>query len=176
MSFSRAFSEPLRSGVIGRMIPAVGNWQLIQLLARGRWTDLYRARPRALGPQSPSDYVVKLARPGSSDEVLAAQLLQREALIGTAVSHPHLCCVLSSHVHRTPYYVVMPYLDGMTVEDQLARSGPMSASRALWIVRQAAAAMTALHESGWIHSDIKPSNIFLASDNHVTLLDLGLVL
>ena len=174
LPYSRTFSESPRAGVIGRIVPSVGNWQLVQLVGEGRWASVYRARPRCLTPDSPSDYAVKLAKTGEPEELQAVQFLRREALVGSSVSHSHLCCVLSSHVHRSPYYVVMPYLDGITAEEAIDQTGLIAASRAVWIVRQTAQAMTALHEVGWIHSDIKPSNIFVSVDNHVTLLDLGL--
>ena len=174
LPYTRTFSESPRTGVVGRIVPSVGNWQLVQLVGEGRWASVYRARPRSLAPDSPSDYAVKLAKTGESEELLAVQFLRREALVGSTVSHPHLCCVLSLHVHRSPYYVVMPYLDGMTAEEAIVQAGAIAASRAIWIVRQTAEAMTALHQVGWIHSDIKPSNILVSTDNHVTLLDLGL--
>ncbi len=44
----------------------------------------------------------------------------------------------------------------------------------LWIARQTAEALDALDQAGWMHGDIKPSNIFLSPQGHVTLLDLGM--
>ena len=44
---------------------------------------------------------------------------------------------------------------------------------ALWIVRQATEALDALHTAGWMHGDVKPSNLLLSAEGHVTLLDLG---
>src|SRR3972149_378570 len=44
---------------------------------------------------------------------------------------------------------------------------------AFWIARQVAEALGALREAGWMHGDVKPSNIFLSPEGHVTLLDLG---
>jgi serine/threonine-protein kinase len=117
---------------------------------------------------------VKVARTIDSGEAIAVHCLRRESLIGSTVTHPNLCCVLSSHIRRSPYYIVMPYLDGNTAEETLCRVGAICTSHALWIARKTAEAMTALHRAGWVHSDIKPSNILTSVDNHVTLLDLGL--
>jgi serine/threonine-protein kinase len=171
---SRSISEPLRAGVAGRVVPVVGNWRLVQLLGQSKWATVYRARPSAAGPSCPADYVVKLARPDGSAGPTAAQLIRREALVGSLVSHHHLCCVLSSRVHRPPWYLVMPYYEGQSIQQILTASRSIGSSRAVWIVRQAAEALTALHHAGWIHSDIKPANVFVSPNNHTTVLDLGL--
>ena len=49
----------------------------------------------------------------------------------------------------------------------------MGWDEACWIVRQAAQALACLHGEGWLHADVKPSNLLVAHDGHVTLLDLG---
>jgi serine/threonine-protein kinase len=173
-SDSRGRPEPLRAGVAGRIVPLVGNWRLVQLLSQGEWASVYRARPSAVSPDSPADYVVKVARNDGGSDLLPVQLIRREALVGELVAHPHLTCLLSSHVHRPPHYLVMPHLEGQTAGQILASSGRMAPPRALSIVRQAAEALTALHEAGWIHSDVKPGNVFVSPTNHTTVLDLGL--
>jgi eukaryotic-like serine/threonine-protein kinase len=68
--------------------------------------------------------------------------------------------------------VVMPCLEGTTL-DRLLACGRLPLAESLWYARQAAEALAALDEAGWIHGDVKPSNLFLSSEGHVTLLDLG---
>ncbi len=154
---------------------SIGNWCAVSLLGHGRWSRVYRARPRDADADSPADYVVKLADPADPQDMeTARELLIREVLLGRAVSHPHLVCILSSHLNEAPYYLVMPYLDGVTVELLLEEAGAVSTPSALWIARQTAEALQALHRHGWLHSDIKPSNLLVSDEGHVTLLDLGL--
>ena len=156
-------------------LPCVGNWQTVSILGRGRWSRVYRARPRDASPDAPADYAIKLADPADpADDDTARELLLREAILGRAVSHPHLICILSSHLNVAPYYLVMPYLEGSTLETLMEPSGPLPTPLALWIIRQAAEASRTLHSHGWLHGDVKPSNLFVTSDGHVTLLDLGL--
>ncbi len=173
-SDSRGNTQPLRAAVAGRILPVIGNWRLVRMLGQGEWSTVYRARPDSTRSDCPADYVVKVARMDGASEVLAAQMMRREALVGELASHPHLCCVLSSRVHRPPYYIVMPYFEGQTVEQTLADVKCVAAPRALWIARQAAEAITTLHRAGWLHSDIKPGNVFVSTTNHTTVLDLGL--
>ena len=152
----------------------VGSWQLSELLGEGRWSRVYRARPRGLPPDAPADYAVKLVRADPVGCDGGVQRLQREALVAREVAHPNLTCILSAHLNRPPYYHVMPCLSGATAQAALEAVPQIPAPHALWIARQAAEALGALHQRGWLHSDIKPGNLFVARDGHTTVLDLGL--
>ncbi len=121
----------------------------------------------------PVDYVVKVARGAGT---LERALLAREAQVGSCVTHHHLIAVLSADVEGPTPYVVMPLLRGANLRDAVARCGPLATPHALWIIRQVAAALTAVHAAGWIHADVKPSNIHVAAAGHATLIDLGLAL
>jgi eukaryotic-like serine/threonine-protein kinase len=171
---SRDPDTTARPDVIAPWLPAIGNWQLVELLGQGRWCKVYRARPIASIPDGPADYAVKLAKQPAASDALAIRLLRREAAVAADVSHPHLTSMLSARVRRPPHYLVMPYLIGQTLESLLARQGKLPVSRAAGIALQTAQAMSALHQRGWIHSDIKPGNILVGVTGHVTLLDLGL--
>ena len=156
-------------------LPCIGNWCAVSLLGQGRWSRVYRARPREAAADAPADYAIKLVAPVDlEDTETARQLLMREVLLARAVSHAHLISVLSSHLNEAPYYLVMPYLDGSTVEQRIERPDSMPIPLALWVARQTAEALQALHRQGWLHGDIKPSNLFVTDEGHVTLLDLGL--
>jgi serine/threonine-protein kinase len=138
----------------------------------GPITSVYRARPVNCPGDWPADYAIKLIEPWRSPNATAIALLQREAFVARQMSHPNLAPVLAAHVDAPPFYFVMPLLDGVTLEDHLA-AGPIDAAQALWIARQAAEALAALHQAGWRHGDVKPANLLVAPTGHVTLIDLG---
>jgi serine/threonine-protein kinase len=174
MPRSRDPDTTARPAVLAPWLPAIGNWQLVELLGQGRWCKVYRARPLVSLPDGPADYAVKLAKQPAASDALAIRLLQREAVVAADVSHPHLTSILSARVRRPPHYLVMPYLIGQTLESLLARHSRLPAAQAAGIALQTAQAMSALHQKGWVHSDIKPGNILVGVTGHVTLLDLGL--
>jgi serine/threonine protein kinase len=154
-------------------IVTLGKWQLGRLLGAGQWTYVYEARPQDCPADFPSDYAVKVLKPQHRGNSLAAGCVQREAYVAQAVTHPHLVSILSAHVDRPPFYLVMPRLSGVTLAATLAAQRVPSLPHALWIVRQTAAALLALHDRGWLHADVKPDNIFVSPQGHATLLDLG---
>ena len=81
--------------------------------------------------------------------------------------------ILAAHVLEPPYFVVMPRLAGESLAALLQRETRLNVLRALWIARQTAEAIEALHRRDFLHGDIKPSNIQIAPTGHVTLLDLS---
>lgn len=151
----------------------LGDWELLDVIGRGNWSTVYAARPRRCAATMPVDYAVKVASGGASS---GRALLAREAQVGTCVTHRHLIAVLSSDVAAPAPYLVMPLLRGANLHDALAGCGPLATPQALWIARQVAAALTAVHAAGWIHADVKPGNIHVSPVGHATLIDLGLAL
>jgi len=148
-------------------------WELVKLAAEGPLARIYRARAAGAAGEGPPPYALKLLRPEHEDDARAVGLFSREARVGRNVAHPHLISHLASHVSRPPYYVVMPWLEGATLSAYLAGSASLDLPVILWTVRQVAEALDALHQAGWRHGDVKPSNIFISPQWHVTLLDLG---
>ena len=104
---------------------------------------------------------------------LAIEMLAREAQVGRQVSHPHLIAILESQIKRAPQFLVMPWLEGATLQAYTAARRLLDPPAVLWIARQTAEALDALDQAGWMHGDVKPSNIFLSPQGHATLLDLG---
>jgi serine/threonine-protein kinase len=147
-------------------------WELIALAGEGTWARVYRARPAGGNLELAAAYAVKVLRPECENDPRAIAMLHREAAVGRSVAHAHVISILSASVIGPPYYLVMPWLNGTTLKAKLA-DGPLKLHVALWIARQTADALDALHKAGWVHGDTKPANIFVAREGHVTLLDLG---
>lgn len=114
-----------------------------------------------------------MLRPCWQDDDRAIRLLQREALVGQSISHPHLAPILSASVLEPPRLVVMPWLEGASLAARLAAGQQFGVPEALWIARQTAEAIEALDAAGWMHGDVTPGNIQVSPTGHVTLLDLN---
>jgi eukaryotic-like serine/threonine-protein kinase len=150
----------------------IRQWELLELAAEGALARVYRARPAA-SSQQPAAYAVKMLRPEWHGDPRAAHLLAREAMVGRSVTHPHVVAILGSSLKVPPRFLVMPWLEGATLRAMLDRRAPPDLPEALWFARQAAEGLDAIQRRGWMHGDIKPSNLFVSCQGHVTLLDLG---
>jgi serine/threonine-protein kinase len=101
-------------------------------------------------------------------------MLAREARVSAEVSHPNLAAVLASHRGDEPH-LVRPYLEGLTLRQLLAHQRqPMAIASALWIARQVAEALRALHQGGWLHGQVRPEHVIVSPQGHATLIDLAL--
>ncbi len=154
--------------------PQVGGWQLVGRVGRGQWANVYRARPVSAPVERPAAYAVKILQDNRQQDPLAIEMLAREVRVGCQVHHPHLIAILESQLRRAPQYLVLPWLEGATLQAYTAARRLFDPPAVLWIARQTAEALDALDQAGWMHGDIKPSNIFLSPQGHVTLLDLGM--
>jgi serine/threonine-protein kinase len=153
--------------------PRIGPWQAMRLLGEGQWSRVYQARPTDAARDQPALYAVKVLQPKWESDPRVLELLCREARVGSKVSHQHLVPILAANIHEPPYYLVMPLLEGQSLASYLRRTALPPVSVALWIARQAAEALEALHAAEWLHGDVKPSNLLIAPGGHVTLIDLG---
>jgi serine/threonine-protein kinase len=150
----------------------VQRWELVELAASGSLAAIYRARP-ADATDRPAAYALKMLHAQWRNDPRAVRLFAREAQVGRIVSHPNVIPVLAAHVSEPPRFVVMPWLEGATLQTHLAAGRQFDLPEALWFTRQAAEGLDALHQAGWMHGDMKPGNLFLSPEGHITLLDLG---
>lgn len=152
-----------------KAVPTIPGYELLACLGGGMLTSVYAARALA----DDSDCAVKLLRPDWADEPTAIKLLQREARACLAVRHPHLVPLRDAHVTRPPYFLAMDLLPGESLRRRLRRDYRLEAPTALWVARQVAEALAALHQAGFLHGDVKPDNVRLAGEGTAILLDLG---
>jgi serine/threonine protein kinase len=149
--------------------PVIPGYELLKPLGGGPLTCVYSARDC----ETDSACAVKVLRAECADEATAIKLLQREARTGLSVRHPHLVRFVEAHVTRPPYFLVMELLAGEALRRRLRRDYRLDLGTTLWIARQTAEALAALHRAGFVHSDVKPDNIRLVDDGTAKLIDLG---
>jgi serine/threonine protein kinase len=102
----------------------------------------------------------------------------REARAAAALDHPNIVRAYDIDREETPrgtlHYLVMEYVDGASLQEMIARRGPMDPVRAANYMKQAADGLEHAHEAGLVHRDIKPGNLLLDRAGAVKVLDLGL--
>ena len=82
--------------------------------------------------------------------------------------------ILAAYVLEPPRLLVMPWLEGASLAVRLADGPQFGVPEALWMVRQTAEALDALHQAGWMHGDVAPGNIHVSRNGHVTVLGFEL--
>jgi serine/threonine protein kinase len=152
-----------------KALPKIPGYELLTCLGGGAVSTVYAAR--ACDTDFPC--AVKVLRPDWDDQPVAVKLLQRETRAALSVQHPHLVRVLEAHVLTPPYFLVMEYLAGESLRRRMRRDYRLDVPTAVWIVRQMAEALAALHRKNFIHGDVKPENIRLIDTGRALLLDLG---
>jgi serine/threonine-protein kinase len=159
---------------VGSRFPArLGSWELVGRVGGGELADVYLARVADSGAQQPASYALKVLGELWRGDPRGLAILAREVQVAGQVAHPHLVPILAASLEEPPFYLAMPYLEGHSLADHLTREATLDLPVIFWIARQAAEATWALERAGWMHGDVKSSNIIVSPWGHTTLIDLG---
>jgi serine/threonine protein kinase len=165
---------PLRSDAearFGAVAPGselVPGYEVVELMRRGGRLDTYDVHSR----ERDSRCVVKVVRPDREHEADCRGALIREGELLRDLTHPHLVRVYEV-VHQPRPAVVMETLTGATL-GALIDDSPISPADTALLGRQMASALSYLHGRGWLHLDVKPSNVVVQAGRAI-LIDLSLV-
>jgi serine/threonine protein kinase len=113
------------------------------------------------------------------DEEMKARFY-REARLAAALDHPNIVRAFDIDWdkggvgQRELHFIVMEFIDGVSLQDLVARRGPLAPERAAHYIKQSAQGLQHAHEAGLVHRDIKPGNLLLDRLGAVKVLDLGL--
>jgi serine/threonine-protein kinase len=140
-------------------------------LGHGAMGDIYRATDELLG----REVAIKvLADRYAADEGIRARF-KREALAAARLSgEPGAITIFDVGEWEERPFIVMEYLGGGSLEDQLRRDGSQPPARALAWLEQAAGALDAAHRHGIVHRDVKPANLLLNERGEVRVADFGI--
>lgn len=116
--------------------------------------------------------VVKLARPHLTRSTRAVRALGRESFALTGGDHPAMPRLLADHTRHEVPHLVMEYVDGPDLGEEIERAGPMGATDAALLCVQIFAVVLDLHDRGLAHLDLKPENVVLR-DGRPVLIDFG---
>jgi serine/threonine-protein kinase len=117
---------------------------------------------------------VKVLRPEIAD-VIGPERFLREIEIAARLQHPHILPLYDSGSTGDLLYYVMPYVEGESLSERLARDGSLAPDEAMQIACEVASALDYAHRQGIVHRDIKPENIMVsATGGHAMVADFGI--
>lgn len=163
--------EPTDS-LLGTELP--GGYRIERLLSRGGMGAVYQAEQLRFRRRVA---IKVLSDSWRSDAELVARF-EREAEIVSGVEHPHVVRVLDAgRTDQGIPFLVMEYLEGETLRQRLSRDRVLPVLEAVRIVSYLCSALAEVHARGYVHCDLKPSNVFLVKADGlpdvVKLLDFG---
>lgn len=118
---------------------------------------------------------IKVLDPRLASDGRFVQRFALEAQTAARLQHPNIVKVFDVGQAEGWYFIVMEFLDGVPLDRWLRERQRCSPQEAAGIIGQVAAALDHAHAHDLVHRDVKPANIMLRSDGHVTLMDFGLV-
>ena len=153
-----------------------GQYQVEALLGRGGMGAVYRARHILLGDR----VAIKMLPPEMRSNTEWLRRFQREGQAARRFRHPNAVTVYDLRTSGDgTIYLVMEYVEGMTLDVELKRRGRFSPADALTTLKPVMSVLNAAHAMGVVHRDLKPENIMIGKagtggESIVKLLDLGI--
>lgn len=140
-----------------------------ELIAHGGFAAVYRGWQ----PDFHRQVAVKILSADAGDPAVRARFDREVRAMGSLSDHPHVVPVYDAGIHDDRPYLVMPYLAGGSLADEL-RNGPLAPDDVVRVGRAVADALEAAHQAGLLHRDIKPANILRTSYGEPKLADFGI--
>ena len=155
-------------------LPTQGNvvagYRLETELGRGGMGVVYEAAHNETGRR----VALKLLSPELAGNTETMERFLREAKLAAALSHPRSTFVFEAGKDQGCPYIIMELMPGHTLKEVSEEEGPMPVNRAVDVILDVIDGLSAAHEAGVIHRDVKPSNCFMDSDGRVKVGDYGL--
>ncbi len=145
-------------------------YRVDELIARGGMATVYRGTDLRLGR------TVALKVLGGmlvNDPDFVARFTQ-EARATAALTHPNVVAVHDQGISAGFPFLVMEFVQGRTIREVMAQSGPFTSAHALEIISSVLAGLGSAHDAGFVHRDIKPENVLITNDGHIKVTDFGL--
>ncbi|HHE73293.1 MAG TPA: hypothetical protein ENL34_13545 [Chloroflexi bacterium] len=160
--------DTVMNNLIGKTL---GQYQILEEIGRGGMAVVYKAHQPTL-----ERYVAIKVLPQqfTFDREFVERFL-REARAAARLNHPNIVTIHDVGQADGTYYIVMEYLEGPSLADLLRQQRALPPQQAAQIVAQVASALDYAHQQGFVHRDVKPSNILLGAGGVAKLTDFGIV-
>jgi serine/threonine protein kinase len=149
----------------------IGKYKVLERLGIGGMGQVFLCEHKHMRRR----VAVKVLPSAKADDPAALERFYREARVVAELDHPNLVRAFDIDQDETLHFLVMEYVDGLSLQEIVRRTGPMDPIRACHYVAQAADGLQYAYEvKGIVHRDIKPGNILVDRSGLVKVLDMGL--
>src|SRR5262245_39601746 len=152
--------------LIGREL---ANYRIVSLLGRGGMGEVYLAEDKRLRRK----VALKFLPARFTNDAERVRRFEREAKAASATNHPNILTIYEIGQSEGLRFIATEFVDGMTLRQAMQNDG-LSIAESLSIAIQVAGALSAAHEAGIIHRDVKPENVMAPRNGIVKVLDFGL--
>jgi serine/threonine protein kinase len=148
----------------------LGKYRLLDRLGAGGMATVFLAEHVRM--QRP--VALKVLPSDRADDPACLGRFLREAQAAAALDHPNIVRAYDIETEGALCFLVMEYVDGVTLQELVNRRGRLEPARAAHYIRQAALGLEHAHQAGLVHRDIKPANLLVTRAGVVKILDMGL--
>jgi serine/threonine protein kinase len=163
---AEVFALRENSQIIGSQI---NQYKILSLLGEGGMGAVYLAQDTTLERK----VALKLLPGEFAEDKIRLNRFFQEAKSASALNHPNILTVHEIGKFDQQHFIVTEFIDGQTLKHYLGEEKP-ALQKVLEIAGQIASALSAAHEAGIIHRDIKPDNVMVRNDGIVKVLDFGI--
>ena len=148
-----------------------GRYLLQELVGVGGMANVYKAADL----KNNSTVAVKILREEFAQDAELVRRFKNESKAICILDHPAIVKVYDVSVTDKLQYIVMEYIDGITLKEYMTqRGGPLTWKEVVHFAQQILDALDHAHQKGVVHRDIKPQNIMLVADGRVKIMDFGI--
>jgi len=149
----------------------IGNYDIVFKIAEGGMGAVYKGRHRETG----AEVAIKIIPPETARNPVLLRRFEQEFRAASLIDHPNVVKAIEYNGLGPSPFLVMEYVDGLSLGEKVEREGAMREMAALSIIAQVCEGLHSAHKQGLIHRDVKPDNILVTPDGIAKLTDLGLV-
>lgn len=147
-----------------------GRYRIIEPIGQGGMGKVFKAIDQELL----ETVALKMIRPELCDKPDIVERFKRELQLARKINHPHVIRIHDLGSAEGIRYISMKFIEGQSLKDLIRTSGKLTIEKAIEISIQVADALTAAHENGVVHRDLKPQNIMLDRGGNAIILDFGI--
>lgn len=147
-------------------------YEIIKSIGEGGMANVYLAYDTILDRR----VAIKVLRGDLSNDEKFVRRFQREALSASSLSHPNIVEMYDVGEDNGIYYIVMEYIEGITLKQLIKKRGALTLSEAIDIMLQITDGISQAHDSYIIHRDLKPQNIMIKEDGTIKITDFGIAM